>query len=542
MSKSFNLSSFKKYFAPLLGGSLYAMGFPMKTLLNVFFLPILGISLLIYCLDIISYDQSRKLLSRIKTVLLFSLSYCLTGYYWIPHTIKEFGEISFPINWLIGASFSLIIAPQFIFFLLSLTLFYKYQNKIKPIFDFLSQNSVKYIFLAFILTVFEYYIPQEFPAHLGHPWIQITPYLGLAPLFGAPIYSFIGYLMAFNICDGFYKKKLRRTDLSVLFILLLINFCMPLSKLTKEKFDHQDHLRLVQANIGNFLKVSAEGGSHIAVREILQQYLNLSIEKSEKQIDLVIWPETAYPRLLDSFNMKDNNQIVPRLFKEAIIQTGSELFVGGYDINRNRDTAFEKEFNSTFHFNQRGELKDVYHKMRLIPFGENLPFGFVNKYIAPLVKNISFFGRGKNYTLFKTQNSTPFVSAICYEILFSSFIRDFLNSTKAEPSFLINLTNDSWYGDTSEPHQHLALAKWRAIEFDIPLVRMTNTGITSIIFSDGTESERLDVNTQKNLDITLYTKDRSKTIFQRFGFLGITMFVGLLMVILYFLEIKKTRI
>src|SRR5690606_21675085 len=87
------------------------------------------------------------------------------------------------------------------------------------------------------------------------------------------------------------------------------------------------------------------------------------------------------------------------------------------------------------------------------------------------------------------------------------------------PDFLLNLTNDSWYGDTAEPYQHLFLAKWRAIEFGIPMVRSTNTGITSVVYPDGSESERTGIYEETSLEISLPHSKSAPTPYQRFGIL-----------------------
>jgi apolipoprotein N-acyltransferase len=105
---------------------------------------------------------------------------------------------------------------------------------------------------------------------------------------------------------------------------------------------------------------------------------------------------------------------------------------------------------------------------------------------------------------------------------------------------MINITNDSWYGNTMEPYQHLFLSKWRALEFNIPIIRSTNTGITSIIYPNGLESVRSELFREQNLDITLELKDRQSTIYQRFGlsFLYVIMF---LLVIFQYLGLKNEK-
>jgi apolipoprotein N-acyltransferase len=83
---------------------------------------------------------------------------------------------------------------------------------------------------------------------------------------------------------------------------------------------------------------------------------------------------------------------------------------------------------------------------------------------------------------------------------------------------MINLTNDSWYGDTMEPEQHLFLAKWRALEFNLPIIRSTNTGITSVIYPDGSESKRLEILKTGNLDLSINLPLQEATFYQKYGF------------------------
>lgn len=92
-----------------------------------------------------------------------------------------------------------------------------------------------------------------------------------------------------------------------------------------------------------------------------------------------------------------------------------------------------------------------------------------------------------------------------------------MNKLKEEPMFMINLTNDSWYGKTSEPEQHLFLAKWRAVEFNIPILRSTNTGITLVVFPDGSESQRTKIFEEDILKIDLSLNKREKTFYQKWG-------------------------
>lgn len=502
---------------------------------SLFIFPIVGITLLFYSLGFVHENAERTLFEQCLSLLAFSVSYCLLGYYWIPYTLTEFGAIPFPFNYTLGVLFSLIIVPQFWVFIFGHKLFKMFKFKSSY---FVSSTSRRNMLFALILTLVEYFTPQQFPAHLGHSWLQLSPYLGLAPYFGAPLFSFISYWMAFAAIGFLKKNAIDRWLLGSLSVFLVLNFIFSL-ELPKEA-NSKNHIRLVQGNIGNYIKINSEKGKLFAVNEVVETFKTLSLKERSEQVDLIVWPETAFPRLLSSDAMKLNPHIVPKIFKDTILESGAELFVGGYDKNKYDEFFFESEFNTAFHFNSSAELKDYYHKMKLIPFGESLPFGPFNRYLAKVLQNISFFATGKRYSLFETINGTPFSSAICYEILFSSFIRNYLNNVERQPEFLINITNDSWYGDTAEPYQHLFLAHWRALEFNLPIVRMTNTGITSFLYPDGSESKRLGIGEANVLDVELKTNKRSPTLFQTLGVWG-TVLIALFIYFSMFVVRKLTR-
>jgi apolipoprotein N-acyltransferase len=515
-----------RYIFPFVGGFLYAAGFPMTFAPNFFLFPIIGITLLFSSLGFVHENAERSLFQQCLSLLAFSVSYCLLGYYWIPYTLTEFGEIPFPFNYTLGVLFSLIIVPQFWVFIFGHMLLKKFNFKSSY---FVSSTSRRNMLFALALTLVEYFTPQQFPAHLGHPWLQFSPYLGLAPLFGTPLFSFISYWIAFALIGFIKKRAVDRWAIGSVVLFLILNFSLKIQ--LPEQTDSTNRIRLVQANIGNYIKINSEKGKLFAVNQVVETFKTLSLKQSDQQVDLIVWPETAYPRLLSTDAMKINPLSVPKIFKDTILESGAELFVGGYDKNKYDEYFFESEYNTAFHFTSSAELKDVYHKMKLIPFGESLPFGPMNRFFAKSLQNISFFAKGTKHTLFTTINGTPFTSAICYEILFSSFIREYLNNVETQPQFLLNITNDSWYGDTAEPYQHLFLAHWRALEFNLPIVRMTNTGISSLLNQDGSESKRLGIGEANILDLEVNTNKRNPTLFQILGIWGTV----IITVVLYFL-------
>ena len=507
---------------PFVGGLLLAASFPMKFLPAFPLGGILGVALWLHFTRWMRPDLSWRW--TFFSFLCFSGGFNLLGFYWIPETLSEFGQIPFPLNYLIGTAFSLIVVPHF---LLALAAHYVWQKWI-PCQRWPLPGHYHHLLLAGLLWGLEALVPQQFPAHLGHSWLHLAPHLGMAPICGASGMSLISFYLAVALADRkSYLRPLSSFLLPITSFLLMIslNYLLPLAGDHHSASSRQISLRMVQANIGNYDKVSSRQGSQWSLQKTYQRFYSLStspVTVADHPLDLIIWPETAYPHLLFSPTLKAQAAPIPELIATIAAKTQADLLIGGYDLALSQgDANFENQYNSAFHFSGQGQLLGVYHKIKLIPFGEGLPFGPFNRFLSGHLTNISFFAAGTTFTLFHhSRKDVTFITAICYEILFPSSLRYYLQKLPRQPDFIINLTNDSWYGDTSEPYQHLFLSKWRALEFQLPIARMTNTGITSLIYPDGSESRRLPLFTADFLDVTLNLPPLgapSPTIYQRWG-------------------------
>lgn len=510
----------------LFSGMIYALGFPIKTGLAFAIAPLLSFFLFNWSVDLM--DSMKK---KLIGAGLFSVGVFLAGFYWIPETIREFGNIGFPFNYLMGMVASLFLYPHMYAFVW----FKKYCKH--P------------IVLALIYVALEIMIPTQFPAHLGHGLLSLAPTIQLifAQWGGAYFYSFFVAVYTFLFVDYIREKKLNKTALAFVIVVLCLH--IPFSLLnSSDKEMKTIKVRLVQPNIGNFLKLDSERGQSGSIRSVLDSYFALSTYKAPADLDLIVWPETAYPL---SFNSKEQlNSTLPYIFSEISRKTNAQIYFGGYDSSLgDLVSSYQSDFNTAFFTNRNAELVDLYHKMKLIPFGEGLPFGPLNPFLSKYLTNISYFSQGDRYTSFKMDNGLTFAPSICYEILFTDFIRDMLNNQTTEALFMINLTNDSWYGDTSEPQQHLFLSKWRALEFNLPIIRATNTGISLIMYPDGTESERLKVNEKKFLDVEMKVdQNRAPTLYQKmgYGFIGAVFLLLMLIELIFkgkslFQDIMKTN-
>ncbi len=210
-------------------------------------------------------------------------------------------------------------------------------------------------------------------------------------------------------------------------------------------------------------------GNQAATLEI---YRGLTREARDAGARLVIWPETAAP-----FFYGWETELSRRL--DAIAADGGIPIIFGapwYDPARGG-----KFYNSVFHMDARGVVLGRYDKRHLVPFGEYIPLRSVLFFLSKLTAGEEDFSSGTGPSLFRV-DGRPVAATICYEALFPALIRE---GILGGATWLVNVTNDSWFGDTVAPLQHLAMARMRCVEFRRPMVRAANAGISAVIDADG---------------------------------------------------------
>ncbi|HXH32458.1 MAG TPA: apolipoprotein N-acyltransferase [Bacteriovoracaceae bacterium] len=482
------------YFLVLVAGGLYSLAYPSD--FGEGWFPLLFLSLPFFLWKL---ETSIHLKESLLFILCFNAGLNLVGYYWIPHTLREFGNLPYVISVILGLSFSLILQPHW--------WLYAIWKKLRPRMKWQSETGV--MVTAFVMTMLERFTPQQFPSYVGSPWLHLTPYLGLAPHLGVVAFSFMTFWVCLEAVTQATTKNFRPQVWVCFAVFVLLNAAMPLGKV---KFERTLSVRVVQANIGNFLKVSSEKGDFNSYESIARKYQELSITQNGFRPELIVWPETAYS---NTFSTRASG--LDQIFVDILTSSGAEMLIGGYvqDPTKSPFEIYESIFNSSVLISDL-KVKASYHKNILIPFGETLPFGPLNNQIVSVVPAVSLFARGHGTPLMETRSGLRFITPICYEILESNYMRSLLNQWK-DNHFIVNHTNDSWYGDTAEPYQHLFLSRWRALEFQLPIVRSTNTGITSVIYPDGSESKRLGIGQTDILDVKLPISPGHNTIYQLYG-------------------------
>ena len=179
-------------------------------------------------------------------------------------------------------------------------------------------------------------------------------------------------------------------------------------------------------------------------------------------------------------------------------------------------------WNSLRAVDSNGTIVGTYDKAHLVPFGEYVPFReWID--IPKITAGRTDFSAGPGVRTLHLPGLPPVGPLICYEIIFPDAVAD----PNDRPHWLLNLTNDGWYGRSAGPYQHLAAAKFRAIEEGLPVVRVAYTGISAVIDPYGREIARIDLQTEGFVDADLPRMIASKTIYARIGNLIILIAIAL---------------
>lgn len=212
-------------------------------------------------------------------------------------------------------------------------------------------------------------------------------------------------------------------------------------------------------------------------RDALRTHLEMTKElKTKENIDLVVWSEAPLGRAFseDRYQQMVKYDVTGKLGVPAII---GALLVRTPD--RKKDPTAQRDFfNVALMADELGNVTGRYDKQYLLMFGEYLPFGDVFPVMYKWSPNSSRFTPGTSFKPLEWKGHR-ISSMICYEDILPSFVNKLVAA--GDPDLFVNLTNDTWFGDSTEPWIHLALAKFRSIEHRLYLVRVTNSGVSAII-------------------------------------------------------------
>jgi apolipoprotein N-acyltransferase len=231
-------------------------------------------------------------------------------------------------------------------------------------------------------------------------------------------------------------------------------------------------LRIMQPNLQQDARFN-----YAAKQQVLDRYIALSARpfgdaRSAGTATHLIWPESAFP-----FFLAREADALAQI--TALLRGGTVLITGAVRLGETAPSGEPAVLNSIYVIDQQGSLVSTYDKVHLVPFGEYLPFQHVLEHLGlqQLTKVRGGFAAGDRRRLLAVPGAPPALPLICYEIIFPGEV----GTTDRRAGWIINLTNDGWFGISSGPYQHFQQARVRAIEEGLPLVRAANTGISAVV-------------------------------------------------------------
>lgn len=333
-------------------------------------------------------------------------------------------------------------------------------------------------------VILEYIRGHLFPcfpwAILAYSQYTNLPVIQIADIFGAWAVSFliimVNYAAYLIISNKGNRKKICITVIFVLAIVLLYGY-YKLFFAGRIEGRESANICVVQPNIPQELKWDMKAKDFI-----ISEYLNLTRQAVITSPDLIIWPEAALPTI-----PQEDEESFSKV-KLFIKQINTALLLGAVTVE---DGNY---YNSAVLLSSAGSVIGQYNKIHLVPFGEYLPLRKRLGFLEALVP-IEDFTKGRKYTLFnlivfprsnrervRGEGNINFSVLICFEDVFPEMAREFV---RKGAGFLVNISNDAWFKDTSEPYQHLQASVFRAVENRVFLVRSSNTGISAFVSPSG---------------------------------------------------------
>ena len=454
----------------------------------------------------------------LKNAFFFSLitgiSFSLFSFYWIVFAITHYGDVNIFVGIILFVIFSITFSLfQFVPFGL---FFFKFKSY--P------------VLLPFVWVILE--ILREFFPFTGFPWnlmgytlsyinqiAQITSVGGIYSL------SFLALCTAVSVYLFLERKNIISTFYVIgMMIIFLILYVWGDHRIKNwEKKGVPKNVAVIQGNIKEDIKQSPNERLMI-----LQTYIDLIKEASKHNVDLIILPESALP-VYPLYQEPD----VYRDYLFDQLKKIKKPVLSGFDNVYYKDHKLILH-NSIFIIDKNGNILDHYSKIKLVPFGEYVPFPFgAFKPLFPYLQGYDFMpGRDKKLLEF---NQFKIVPLICYEVIFPVFVADF----SKHGNIIVNVTNDAWFGKTVAPFQHFEMARVRAIENGKYLVRAANTGISAVINPVGEIDYSLGLFEKGIILDTVYLND-SLTFWNRYHHIILISFVLLFIIIFISALIKKS--
>ncbi len=472
--------------------------------INFFSYPALLWTLLLYSKDkIVSFNIGWT----------FGFGYFISNLYWITNSLT-FEDIFKPL-----IPFALILIPLF------LGLFYGFSTLVFSFFN-PKKNFLSILILATILSIFEYirsFLFGGFPWNLiAFSFVNYLEFIQILSITGTYAFNSLVILLFLfpSILFFNYKIKIKISIFIFSLLTLFSNYFWGNSNLRQfeltEKKDLGFNIKIISPTININRYFQNENTS-----EFILELINVS-EPNPSRETLFILPEG----ILSSIYFEDLKKF-KALFSENFSKKHKIIF--GMNINEN-----QKIYNSLLLADNDLDILQKYNKNKLVPFGEFLPF-------ENILSNLGFKKITQGYQSFSADNQRDFISfnnfsfvpLICYEIIYSGQI----NSSKKNYDFILNISEDGWFGNSIGPYQHFSHSIFRSIEEGKPVIRSSNNGISAYINPKGQVIDKILTTDKGFIEIQSFKKS-NKTIFGSHGNKIFFYFLSIYISLIFFFKIR----
>ena len=485
----------------LIAGALYPLGFAP---LEWWPISIFSVSAFWWLLN----GQTRKYSMALG--FSYGLGYFGVGVSWVYVSINTFGNAAPPLAVFLTILFIAILSLFFVVLgWLNARLFNRYSL------------FAQIIFFATVWLILDIARGSGF---VSFPWLYLGysqtsgPMLGVASYLGVHGVTFVLVVIAclVTLALAHNNKKTRSNSLLALVLILMAGTTASLYEVKKETEQQKTlTIALIQPNIDQHIKWDRNHFTPI-VKGLFDQTENYW------GADLIVWPEAAIPAF--------DTQVPGILYElDELAKSSGSQFITGIPLSESRDVYYAG-------IKMLGNEQSDYQKQQLVPFGEYVPMaslirGMIDFFDLPMS---SFTPGSSQQTALKTAKA-DYIPAICYEIAFSGLMQQLAISTdKDQFKAIVTISNDTWFGESWGPIQHFQIAKMRAIETGLPVIRGTNNGITAIIDDKGRVINQID-RFQSNELAGAFLLENRNTWFRENGYWSLLLIVlGLLGVGVWF--------
>ncbi len=484
---------------------------------TTFFLFFGMVPMLIAVENIIKSDKTKKGTKIFEITFLGFFIWNTLSIYWVYNSIKFVGElVAVPISLIPYSLGPLLMASAF-------WLYYRFR--------LVTNRSKGLIALVCFWIAYEYLHQSwdlAFPwmtlgngFAVSHQWVQWYEYTGV---YGGTIWIWVVNILIFLIYMGLLeaqvaKSRLKLSGALAAVLILPISFSLYRYYNYKEQSD-PSNIVVVQPNIDPYSK-----GGIIPTDQQLQTLMQLSDSVGQVNTEFFLWPETAIPDVIDEDHIRDSPSYsrVQRFlskYRNGNVITGAETSKLFNDRKTSTadpipgTTQFYDRYNAAVNIENSAEVQ-FYHKSKLVPGAESLPFGDALSFLKPVFEHLggavgSYAGQEKAGVLY-AQSGIGAAPVICYESIWGEWVA---GAVKDGAQFIAIITNDGWWENTSGKDQHLDYAKLRAIETRRWVCRSANTGISAFINQRGDIVQQskwwvptaLKQDINLNSDLTFYVK------------------------------------